>query len=346
MDPVYAEIVKKTSGYTAKGVKGFFEEMYETEFASLKVEGSTVTFLDDKGASLGALTYESKGTRKRTVKMGGREFETTWHLFESPAVSGATPPQGSGFVPANKCRYLVLVPVHSDGDGGIKHWHMRYGSKSFEALTDNPSDPWWPTFSSLDTKAADIAKDQQAEAGALAAMMPKAFDAWNGEWISAAELHRNPLMAEAYRKVAEEAKKLGKNYTAEELKDYYQKLFATPFDRVVVADGTAIQFKKADGTVLAAPTYTNDGFAEDGWVAWINGTVAGYGTVVATHPHGDGAAKHWHMLYGDGKTAEELTKLSGWKPTFYDPKLTTPEAYLKSYVDGAARQAARLPEKK
>ena len=44
MDPVYAEIVKKTSGYTAKGVKGFFEEMYETKFASLKVEGSTVTF--------------------------------------------------------------------------------------------------------------------------------------------------------------------------------------------------------------------------------------------------------------------------------------------------------------
>ncbi len=45
MDPVYAEIVKKTSG-TAKGVKGFFEEMYER----MPLKGGQYGYLpDDKG---------------------------------------------------------------------------------------------------------------------------------------------------------------------------------------------------------------------------------------------------------------------------------------------------------
>ncbi len=349
MDPVYAEVAKHASGYTAKGVEGFLEEMYHTDFDSLKVEGSTVAFLDSKGTVKGTLTYVSKGTAKRRIEMGGQSAEIEWHLFEAPAVSGATgsAAEDDSFDPTKSCKYLVMFPVHKDGADGFAHWHMRYGSKSLEALMDSPElSLWWPTLCAPDTKVADIAKDQLAEAKMMATMLPKPLAEWNGTWISAAELHRSPLMQPAYEKIAEEAKKLGKNYTADEVKALYQKTYATPFDRVVVADGLTVQFKKADGAVVATSTYTNDGFAADGWLTWINGTAAGYRTFIATHPHGEGAGKHWHARYADDKTPEELTKVSGWVPTFYDPALTTPEAYAKSYTDGATRRAERLPEKK
>lgn len=349
MEPVYAEVTKHVNGYTAKGVEGFFEEMYHTGFDSLRVEGSTVTFLDSKGVSKGKLTYIFKGTAKRKIEIAGQSMEVEWHLFEAPAESGATNTamhEEDGFDPKKSCKYLALFPPHQDKPDSMLHWHMRYGSVSLESLIDKSASLWWPTLCAPDTKVADVAKDQLDEAKMLAEMLPKPLAEWNGTWISAAELHRNPLMQPAYEKIAEEAKKLGKNYTADEVKAFYQKTYATPFDRVVVADGLTVQFKKADGTLVASSTYTNDGFAKDGWLTWVKGTAAGYKLFVATHPHGEGASKHWHARYADDKTAEELTKLSGWTPTFYDPALTTPEAYAKGYIDGAAGRAGRLPEKK
>lgn len=349
MKPVYAEVAKHAPGYTAKGVEGFFEEMYHTDFDSLKVSGDTVTFMDSKGVAKGTLTYVSKGTQKRKFEMAGQTMEIEWHLFEAPIVSGATNKAmhaDGDFDPSKSCKYLALFPVHQDRPDSFKHWHMRYGSKSLETLMDDPDlAGWWPTLCAPDTKVADIAKDQLGEAKLLATMLPMPMAPWKGEWISAYELHRSDKMLPAYEKIAQEAKKLGKNYTAEDVKNHYHKMFETPFDRVSVVDGLNVQFKKADGTVVATSPYRIDGL-DDGWWIWIEGTVAGYKTVVATHPHGQGTSRHWHMRYADDKTPDQLRGLKGWTPTFYDPKVTTLDLYVKGYVDTAERKAKGLPDKK
>lgn len=358
MKPVWSEVAKSAPGYTANGVKSFFEEMYGVGFDGLKVEGSTVTFLNSQDVSVGALVYASKGTAKRKIEMAGQTMEVEWHLFEAPVESGATPQEGESFDPKKACKYMALFPPHRDSEGSMLHWHMRYGSSSLEALIGDPKSLWWPTLCAPDTKVADVAKDQLGEAKMLAAMLPKPLKEWDGTWVSAYEFARDAKMTPAYEAIAAAAQKglddkKVRNYTSAEVRAFFEAFFKTDFDRLVVTDGTKVEYKKADGSVVATvnAAYKNDGFVRSGWAVWIDGSEAGYKNVVGTHPHGEGAGKHWHMVYGDDSPEALLAKklkdgANVWHPTFFDPKENTVDAFAASWLKNAERQAKRLPEKK
>lgn len=349
MSPAWVEVAKYAPAYTAEGVKIFFKEVYGTRFAGLRVKDNAIDYLDDKRAVMGTVVYVPKGTRRRTIERAGRSVEVEWHLFEALA-GGVTGDVMSTSLSRKDCRFLALTLMCKDGkEIGVPHWHIRYGGISLEGLIDDSKLLWLPTLCASDTSVADVAKGHLVKAQALAGMLPRPLVEWNGEWISAAMLHRTPPMLPAYEKIAEEAVKLGKNYTSDDVRAYYRARYDTPFRSVIVADGLTVKYRMQDGTFVSA-TYAHGGPASGDWLTWANltrpdGVASGYRTVVATRPQGNGADKHWHMRYADDKTAEELMVLSDWIPAFYDPALTTPEGYAESYIDSAKNKAESLPAK-
>ena len=50
-------------------------------------------------------------------------------------------------------------------------------------------------------------------------------------------------MLPAYEKIAEEAVKLGKNYTSDDVRAYYRARYDTPFRSVIVADGLTVKYR-------------------------------------------------------------------------------------------------------
>ena len=75
MISVYTEVQKYyQEQYSVKGIGSLFETMLRTGFDGLKVEGSTVTYLDDKGVAQGSVTYVSRGTQPSGMKKNGKKI--------------------------------------------------------------------------------------------------------------------------------------------------------------------------------------------------------------------------------------------------------------------------------
>ena len=81
MTSVYTEVQKYYQDqYSVKGIGSLFGTMLRTDFDGLKVEGDTVTYLDDKGVAQGTVAYALKGTQPSGVKEDGKDV--LWYLFE------------------------------------------------------------------------------------------------------------------------------------------------------------------------------------------------------------------------------------------------------------------------
>lgn len=285
------------------------------------------------------------------IQREGRSVEVEWHLFEATAGNGTTGSIKSAFDPQKDCRFLALTAVPEVGSGdGFPYWHMRYGSAGLEALTAESSSLRLPTLCASDMSVADIVARQRARTQELAEMLPRPLTEWHGEWISEAMLCRTPPMVSACVKIAEEAVKLGKDYTTEKVQAYYQARCDTPFLSVVITDGLTVKFRKKDGTFVTA-AYADGGAASGGWQTWLalrtdEGT-PGYRAVVTTPPvivqGKEKEGKRWKMRYSNDKTTRELTEISDWTPTFYDPARMTPEIYSDILVKDAVNKAKELP---
>ena len=122
MISVYTEVQKYyQEQYSVKGIGSLFETMLRTGFDGLKVEGSTVTYLDDKGVAQGSVTYVSRGTQPSGVKEDGKDV--LWYLFEASSVSDKT----------GKYKYLVLQEPVKKADEPLRI-SMYYGDKGFDAI--------------------------------------------------------------------------------------------------------------------------------------------------------------------------------------------------------------------
>ena len=286
------------------------------------------------------------------IQREGRSVEVEWHLFEATAGNGTTGSIRSAFDPQTDCRFLALTAVPEVGsEDSFPYWHMRYGSTSLEALTADPAYSRLPTLCASDTSVADIAARQRAKTQELAEMLPRPLTEWQGEWISEAMLCRTPPMVSACVKIAEEAVKLGKPYTTEEVQAYYQTRCDTPFLSIIISDGLTVKFRKRDGTFVTA-AYANGGAVSGNWQTWLalrtDEDTPGYRAVVATPPvrHGEEReGRRWQMRYSNDKTTRELTEIPDWTPTFYDPAKMTPEIYSDILVNNAEIKARELPDK-
>ena len=344
MDAAYETVAADVPGYTAKGVKMFMASMYNSDVASMNIQGNTITFDIENAGSGGDERQRSTVTRtyvlKGTVPMTGYEG-SYWYQFE------ASDETSEGY------KYLVATTAHADSPDSMKHWHFRCGNDSFEALTDNSLALWWPTMVAGNTTAEVVAEDTTGAAEeyvSFLAQLPP-LDSWKGEWVSMAEyLENDELMMPAYEATVAEAAKLGKTCTPQQVKTLLQAMYATSCSGLTIT-GEGISFLDAEGNVIAQSKYAcagllpMTGYAGYYWnVFEATGTVSGYSSVVVTEVHGhEGGLTHWHMRYGDGG-AESLANYenANWWPTFVT-KGTSAETVAADALEDAASFAAMLP---
>lgn len=106
-----------------------------TDFASLKVEDDSITFLDKEGNEVSKSKYKFV---KKEVKGEGEHSE--WDIFE--AVDEAD----------DMFKTVALMPIHGE-EGDLTHFHARYGKTVEEALSD---DTWWPVIASPKTTVEQV----------------------------------------------------------------------------------------------------------------------------------------------------------------------------------------------
>ena len=150
MDVVYeamagaANAAVETDGtFTADDARGFLHAMHKSNFGNLMVAGNTVTYYNVDGTIKCECKYEGAGGE--IVAFDGEEFD--WYKFELTSEDAA----------CSEYRYLILREKCSP-EGGMLHFHMRYGDTSFDDLINNPAyATWCPTFGAEGTTVEDVA---------------------------------------------------------------------------------------------------------------------------------------------------------------------------------------------
>jgi Zn/Cd-binding protein ZinT len=122
---------------TANDVKGVFKTMLMTDFKSCVIKGNTMTIYtaaDASGSSSQTITYAYKGA------IG--EGEAAWYSFE-----GNTP---------GPYKYLIAYLPEREPNTAT-HFHFRYGSESFNALTAENMGMWMATVMAKGTPIPTLA---------------------------------------------------------------------------------------------------------------------------------------------------------------------------------------------
>lgn len=345
VDAICEKAAASLPAYTPKGVKGALGQSYRTDFDSLKVEGSGITFMDSKGTSLGTLTYASRGVEKR--KFG--TFDIEWHQFE--ATSGASDK-------VKMYKYLVMLAVHSDTPEGVKHWHMRYGSESFKELIDEAARAmWWPTLCAPGDVARLLKDMSTPEAIKEVVDMLKdanPLEGWKGTWVNPISFLDAPAMTPVYAAVSEKAAAKGKTYTPEAVKSFFKEtMLRSDFAGGARVEGNKFTFLDDKGGVKATVSYVFDGIEVRKFgeypIPWsvFKAEAEGpykYLTLLPAGKDTPDGFTHFHMRYGD-KSVEALLDdpaQARWFPTLCEPT-TTAERFAKDMLEGADEMVGMLP---
>lgn len=344
LQPVYEAVQQHAAGYSAKGVHGAFKKMYRTPFQGMQIDGNTVRFTDREGKLMDTVQYAVKG------EYPSGHGDSRWTLLEATNVQKMSREERSKLSReermrnvAQNCRYMMVTAVHGHGDDGLKHWHMRCSGKGFDALVTSKA-KGVPTFVASDTTAEAVARNFSANPKNMAKFIGAPLQGWQGEWVSASALMADPAMKPALKKIAAEAKKLGKKYTAKSVQAHFAKRGKTAFDRVTINANGLVTYHKKDGSTLASCRYINDGLAGS-WTAWVaEKGCRGMSRMIATGVHGKGSMTHWHFRYSDAADAfSTLPKRKDWTGTGFDPARLNAGLYAQRYLENAAKYAERLP---
>ena len=145
--------------FTTDDARSFIHAMHETNFGDLGIAENNVTYYNTDGTVRCECEYESAGVE--TVTFGGEEFD--WYKFELTSEDTA----------CSEYKYLIFTEVHSH-EGGMVHWHMRYGNTSFNDLINNTNYAmWWPTFGVEGTTAEEAAEGYMSGAEMLGVIAAK-----------------------------------------------------------------------------------------------------------------------------------------------------------------------------
>jgi Zn/Cd-binding protein ZinT len=138
----------KTQIQSVDALRTFAKVIAETDFGSFVIQGNKITFYDQKqtqknpsGNVIDTVTYTFKGTQQTVY--GNEEVDMS--TFEGDK-EGAY-------------KYLLLEEAERDTPDGPLHFHMRYGSKSFDDLLtsmEGRHSLWAPTIISYDTTIAEL----------------------------------------------------------------------------------------------------------------------------------------------------------------------------------------------
>jgi len=170
-DEVYEAMADAANDYagdivfTADDSGDFIYAMHQSNFGDLEINGDIITYYNVDGTVRCECEYKSAGIE--TVAFGEEEFN--WYLFELTSEDDCP-----------EYRYLILCEQHSDGEGGMVHFHMRYGDTGFDDLIYNVNyGMWYPTLGVEGTTVEDVVAGYAEGAEMMGAMMVASLkDPW------------------------------------------------------------------------------------------------------------------------------------------------------------------------
>jgi Zn/Cd-binding protein ZinT len=161
MEPAFAAIADAVEGKTAADVKALLASMYKSDFGAMDLKGDTVTYYGVDGKTvIATCEYQSKGKEGTVFKdKEGNESEFFWYMFSLK----------SGDDACDGYKNLIATEVHAH-EGGLEHWHMRYGSMDLEKLMNHPNPMWWPTLLRAETTVEQALENTMNNIEAFASM--------------------------------------------------------------------------------------------------------------------------------------------------------------------------------
>jgi Zn/Cd-binding protein ZinT len=145
-------------GYNADDVASVLASWYATSFGALQIADGAIRYYGADGITpLAECDYEFTGVRM--ASFGEHEFP--WYTFEARPGNGACAEYG----------HVIATEIHAH-EGGVPHWHMKYGDRSVDELIhDSAYAAWWPTLRERGTTAQQVAAEMLASAEEFAAML-------------------------------------------------------------------------------------------------------------------------------------------------------------------------------
>jgi Zn/Cd-binding protein ZinT len=161
MEPCFEAIAQATQGKSAKDVKAFMTSMYESTFGAMDLEGNVATYYSaDRKTVTATCEYQSEGKQSTIFKdKEGNETEFFWYMFSLK----------SGDDVCNGYKHLIMTEAHSH-EGGLEHWHMRYGEMPLDELMNHPNAMWWPTLLHAETTVEQAVANTMKNVNAIASM--------------------------------------------------------------------------------------------------------------------------------------------------------------------------------
>ncbi|CEM63112.1 hemin receptor [Treponema phagedenis] len=297
LEAAYKETAEKMPNYTVEGFKAAFAAMYKTPVVKAKFDGSnkvkfTVRDADGKEEEI-ACEYKYIGK----IPVPGYEG-SSWEAFEAVKdVRGLS-----------QAKYMVLFPPHSH-DGGMLHWHARFGARSAEAIAKDTSF-WWPTFVSASMSKEDLLKEAKEGIKAMGSMFDKSpfeFYAAQGRWMNSSLIYDNTSkeVSNAFDKIIKEF--AGKNpkggdFTKADIIAEMKKAYGTTDDfshiEFVTKKGKneLVLYKDGKEVYKAAYKRVADNPSKPGMLAVATDKGGKFKTISLTGAHG--TPMHFHLWYG------------------------------------------------
>ena len=140
LNSAYERLAKQTNT-TVDEAKKTYKEKRKCEFGGLKIEGDTVTFLDNFANKDGKEVSKSDYTFVKTHTTKHGKHDLTWYEFKAKDTNAKYP-------------VLMLMDLHNDEE--LKHFHFRYGSDANKILE---GDSWFPAVVSPDSTLEQIEEE-------------------------------------------------------------------------------------------------------------------------------------------------------------------------------------------
>ncbi|MGP1594295.1 MAG: ZinT/AdcA family metal-binding protein [Treponema sp.] len=336
LNDVYKKAAEGLQFYTEDGIKAVVANMLATPVIRAKFDGSnTVLFtVVDADGNEKQVSCEYRYAGDVPV-LGYEDKGLTWKTFEAvKAVRGLS-----------QARYMIAFPPHQDSEGGLQHWHARFGGKDIKSLVN--ADPlWWPTFVDASFTKEDLLKAVSSTVNAVAkGMIPaESLAAYKGKWINNSLIYDDdrPAVQNVYKKLIKEfaGKNNGGDFTKADIIAMAKKTYGTAADfthlEFITADDKNEMVIWKDMTEVARITYKRDGAnplrsTANAFTATDLQKAGKFAYLVMTNPHG--SPLHMHAWYG--MNPDEIDKVEG-KPTCIPADST--EAEIAARVENTCRK--------